>query len=222
MITEFINGCDGRRAVKEKKITLAKAFFYIGKSLKEVHKIKIKKFGLIKNGKGENSNFINLKVLTALRRLFSVKNIENGLAEKIQTVVELNLRSFAFKFEPVLVHSDPARENAIYTPDRKWVLIDWDNATSSTWVEDYADLTFWTDYHTTLSEAKKRKALIRSNFFRGYGKINFKPQEIDKIEHALHILMCVQKLPYYYYTQKNMDGYRYVKNKLSRLLKENQ
>lgn len=226
MVTEFLEGGDGRTAVNAGRLSLAQAFVNIGRALKKVHRIKVRKFGLVNYGQGENSDFISQRVIKNLQQhskdLLRIKIMQPEIYKIAQEVLVRDLSPFNRRFKPVLVHRDPARENAIYTPDKKWVLVDWDNAISSTWLEDYADLTFWADYKTSSAAAGRKKVLIEKNFFRGYGKTSFTKAEIKIIERSLHIIKCVQMLPYYYFTQKNMDGFRYIKNKLNRLLTENQ
>jgi Ser/Thr protein kinase RdoA (MazF antagonist) len=221
MVTEFLEGLNGWSAVRQNQISIEQSFVEIGKAANRIHKIQIKKFGLVNKGKGTEANFIKKEINSMrehLEKLTKQKQFDQSFQENLFSKIESSLIDLLPKLKPVLVHADPSRENAIYTPDGRWILIDWDNALSSIWLEDFADLTFWCDYKRRKKEAIKREALIAKNFFKGYGKTVLTPTQIQKITKVLHIIKCVKMLPYYYFIQKNLKDYKWVKNKLYRLL----
>ena len=224
MITEFIEGWNGRVAVEMHKITLAQAYSHIGKILKAVHKISVKKFGLVNNGKGNYSDFLKWKlekdVHERFKNLKPTKALPEDLLSKIEGRVTECFLPFNKRLKPVLNHGDANRDNGIFSKEGQWILIDWDNARSSTWLDDYSNLTFWADFRQTKDFAKRRLTTLRKSFFKGYGKVPFTQSEIGKIEYGLHIIMCMRPLPYYYFNKKNMKDFETTKRKLIRLLKK--
>jgi thiamine kinase-like enzyme len=224
MITEFIEGTDGRNAVNRGEISLGFAYKQIGKTLRKVHKIKLKRFGDINNGKGGHSDFLAWKlqkeISPRLKELSAVKGLPRNLSLQVRQKVTQALLPFRFRLKPVLNHGDPNRENAIWSSDRKWVLIDWDNAISSTWVEDYADLTFWAGFRGNTDFTPRRLEIFKGNFFKTYGKHQFNKQEVAQIEYALHIIKCIKLLTYYHFEKQNRRDFLAVKEKLGLLLQQ--
>jgi aminoglycoside phosphotransferase (APT) family kinase protein len=222
MITEFLEGWNGPKAVDLRKISLTKAYQKIGAVLKKVHKIKVKKFGEINHGRGEWKNFLEHKLNEIKFRITTLeedKAIPPGLFRVIKIKLEETLEPFKNKFFPVLNHGDANRDNAIFTKEGKWVLVDWDNAYFGIWLEDFTELTFWVDWARPQPQAKIRKKLITKNFFKGYGKTEYSLKEIAKMEVGLHIAKCTDMMIYYFYNKKSMTEFRKTKKKLLRLLK---
>ena len=221
MITEFLEGNNGNEAVKKRQISLSKAFFKTGWALKKVHRIKIKKFGKINNGKGQNVNFIENKLLAVkarIRRLETGNSIKPRLYPLIEKFVIDNLGQFSRSFVPVLNHGDANRENAIYTPKGEWVFIDWDNAYAGAWIEDYTELTYWVDWDRKPAHAKRIHELIRKNFFKGYGSHDFSDEQIQKIEKALHIIKVTNMMQYYHFAKKSPAEFKKTREKLYKML----
>lgn len=221
MVTEFLAGCNGNEAVKRKQISLSKAFFKTGQALKKVHQIKIKKFGKIRNGNGESSDFIEGKlkaVKQRIKRLETVNAVKPQLYPIIESLVKNNLCQFSKHFTPVLNHGDANRENAIYIPKGDWVLVDWDNAYAGIWLEDYAELTYWVDWERKSDHAKRVYTLIHKNFFKGYDAHNFTDGQIVKIERVLHIIKTTNMMVYYYFVKKTPSEFKKTRKKLYNLI----
>ena len=222
MITQFIGGYNGEQAVEKRQLSLAKTYYNIGKILKKVHAIKIKKFGVVNNGSGNYSNFLKWKLDRDVRRRFTelraTKKFTKEIAIKTEKKVRECLSPFAPKFKPVLNHGDPNRGNCIWSTDKRWILIDWDNAISSTWIEDYTDLTFWADFRKNKSFTTNRLRIFKKNFFLGYGKVEFSRDQLGQIEHGLHIIKCMKLLPYYYFGKKDMGDFYETERKLLKLI----
>lgn len=223
MISEFLEGVDGGTAVRKRKLTLAQAYEYIGSATRKVHSIHIKKFGHVNNGKGAYVNFLKWKTDKVHERFAQfelTKEFESDIAQQVEMRVKGVLSPFVKRFSPVLVHGDPNRDNAVWTKDKQWVLIDWDNARAGIWLEDYADISFWIQFKGRSASVRRGKlALYRKHFFTGYGKVSFRPREIERIEYGLHILQCVNLLPYYYFNKKNLADFKATKKRLYQLLK---
>ena len=147
------------------------------------------------------------------------KAVKPNLHPLVEAKIKPILLQLTNKFFPVLVHSDPNRENAIFTPNREWILIDWDNAYAGSWLEDYTDLTYWADWGRKPSHAKRMRTLINKNFFKGYGASNFTQEQIIKVEKVLHIIKAINMLVYYYYFKKNHPEFTKTQKKLLKLLK---
>jgi Ser/Thr protein kinase RdoA (MazF antagonist) len=221
MVTEFLDGCNGNQAVKRKQISFADAFIKTGEALKKIHKIKIKKFGKINNGNGENSSFITNKlnkVKERIERLEKSHVIKPGLFSPIEKRIKVTFGQFDNQLFAVLNHADANRENAIFTSKREWVLIDWDNAYSGIWVEDYTELTYWVDWDRKPAHAKRVHALIKRSFFKGYGAHNFSDDQIIAMENVLHILKATNMMIYYYFTKNSLIEFKKTRNKFYKLL----
>lgn len=222
MITEFIEGLNGNRAVSLHKMPLPRIFLETGKILKQVHAIKVKKYGSIKYGKGEVKDYLKFKlkqVKNQLGNLYKNKAIERNLYPEISIKLKQGLGSFKNKFFPVLTHSDANRDNMIISRTGKLILVDWDNASAQIWLDDYAELTYWTDWKRNPKAAKQRHELITKNFFKGYGRHNFSPAQIIKIEKCLHIIKAVNMMDYYYHIKQSIQEFKKTKLKLLMLLK---
>lgn len=222
MITEFLAGYDGTTAVEKRKITLAQAYENIGKTLKRVHAIKVEKYGHLNNGKGMYKNFVQGRLQKDVQERFEKIRDTRAFPESLIPVIEERLRKclsqYSRRFYPVLNHGDPNRENAILTTDHRWVLIDWDNAFASIWLEDFADVSFWIRFMHDKTKASRRYSVYKKNFFKGYGKSDFTWKEIQQIEHGLHIIKCMKLLPYYYSNKQNMKDFHRTKKMLLELL----
>lgn len=222
MLAEFLEGHNGQVAVKRGLISLGEAYYQIGQILRQVHKIKLRQFGSLTNPKRQYADFLEWKlkedVTEKFRLLKAAKKIDPQLEPVVkQKLVEL-LMPFNRAFKPVLNHGDPNRENAIWTADRRLILIDWDNAFASTWLEDYADLTFWADFKHNKDFTRRRLEIFNKNFFKSHGLGGYKLFHIKKIEKALHIIKCMKLLTYYQFDKQNNSDFLETKRKLLKLL----
>ncbi len=221
MVTEFLEGPNGNQAEKLRKISLSRAFYETGKILKKVHSIKIKKFGSVPSMGISTPGFVEYKLNSMKSKigfLERLKAIKPGLYPRIAQNVKQTLLTFNKGFYPVLVHNDANRENAILTPDRGWILVDWDNAYAGAWLEDYADLTYWVNWDRKPTHAKQVHAIIKKNFFKGHGLGGFNLQQIEKIELALHLMKAINMMIYYFNFKHSPKEFRKTKRKLLKLL----
>ncbi|MDQ3098792.1 MAG: aminoglycoside phosphotransferase family protein [bacterium] len=221
MISDFVAGKNGIDAICDGDVSFETFHEKLAKLLKQVHSIEIKKFGQINNGAGQYDNYIDYRVNklpTRLNQITDDSDFDPLMVQKIETVVRKNLESLENKFKPVLVHGDPTPDNTIYTSDGQIILIDWDGALSDIWLWDYAWMTYWGSHLSKFGDIEERRQKTRESFIHGYGDSMFMLDEIDSIEHTLHILQAVDLLPYYYSDHKNREAYDKTKKKLYSLL----
>jgi Ser/Thr protein kinase RdoA (MazF antagonist) len=226
MINEFLEGPDAKIAGNRlKKLSLHKAFYEVGKILRKVHSIKIKKYGEINNGYGTYKDFITWKleqeVWTPLKEFNGKYGLSVKLYPEIEKIVRSCLQPFIRTFRPVLVHCDANRENAIWTKDGRYILVDWDNAYSSIWLNDLTELTFWTDHFKSKKQAATRRNIILKSFLAGYGNVSFSLKQIETMEYALHLIKCVHLMAIYHFALKDDVSFMRVKDKFFGMLEKN-
>ncbi len=217
MISEFIEGENGMKAIKSGQISPADFFELLGTLLRKVHSAKLKHYGTIENGDGSKSNLIDFYLEEAENALnhASVKgdfgpNVYTQLKEKVNHL----MRPLEKTFEPTLVHTDATPDNTILTPQGELVLVDWDGAQSSIWVADLAIITYSGAHLSYLGPLEQRQKTIREAFLKGYGPTIYTPDELNNLETALHIIRACTLLPYYAAYQNNSDAYQVTKKKL--------
>lgn len=209
MIAEWIEGEDGMSLIKRNKLTRKIAVKKIAKTLSKIHKIKVEGFGEF-NGVGkaiyktwEESLFSFLED-SLYKRAVKENKYEDHLNRKGIENIKRIIREINYKPDPVLSHQDPTPENAIFNDD-KIVLIDWDNAIGSTWIEDLAWITFWM--------GKKAR-----NWFLETYKLNESLSLVEKVERIIHLRLVITNIPYYFYSAKNYKAGKRMKRKLRSLV----
>lgn len=209
MIMEWINGEDGMSLIKEGKLSRKRAVKEIAETLQKIHEITVRGFGEF-NGEGKG------KFRSWEERLFSFVEDEKykkavgagiygeNLHEKGIKAMRKIIKELDYKPKLVLTHQDPTPENAIFNKD-KIVLIDWDNAIGSTWIEDLAWITFWMGKE------------VRRWFLRVY-EAQEPLSSIEKVEKVIHLRLAITLVPYYLYSTKNYKAVEKIIGKLKNLI----
>lgn len=211
MVGEWIDGVPGNKAINRGLVKRAEITKQTAKILKKVHTIKFKKFGKppFKKGKGTKdfSHFVlNFDSKNNLGKLVKEKLIPNNLVDSGINLLKDLLNKIDFTVEPVMVHSDPAPDNVIWTKKGP-VLIDWDGAKATSWIYDAAWITYW------LGEK------MRKPFLQGYGAKNIKMTDFRLLENIFHLALCLELLPYYAYSVQDKTRLKPTIKKLKKIIK---
>ncbi|MBI4087477.1 MAG: aminoglycoside phosphotransferase family protein [Candidatus Liptonbacteria bacterium] len=212
MITEFVEGTTCSEAIGT-KISSAEFYGRLGRLLKKVHRIKFPVYGDMGEHKKVSSDFVTYMlrdIENCLDAMEQLKLLDSGARMSVYELVQGTLQPHVQKFEPVLVHWDAGPENCVLRPDGELVLVDWDNAQSHIWIQDYAVLTYW---------KKGGREKVRTPFLETHGLGNFTLAETDEIEKALHALFAAKLLPYFYHHKEDMEAVEATKNRLLALIR---
>jgi aminoglycoside phosphotransferase (APT) family kinase protein len=222
MISEFIPGIDGTKAVKKKIISEYELYYKFGELSSKIHKIKVKKFGLINSGKGTRKNYIDAQLIRAKKILNSLtkkKAFETNPYSEVKKVVIDTLKAYERKIQPRLFHGDMSETNTIVTKNKNIILIDWDNAQSGFWLSDFIELSRRQMFEKSWNTNPKRMQAARKAFFKGYGKIPFSSSEILVLENTLQMLRQLWQMNYYYFDNVNLKRFKETKRIFLALLK---
>lgn len=222
-IFEFINGLNGSNAILQGKISFQKFHEKLGAILKKVHANELPHFGPIPHDVARtNSDFIDHNLVSTKKVLLEFEHLETnfpkGLSSRVAEILT-SIQSLNHKLTPVLCHTDPPPNNCIYTPQGEIILIDWDNALGTTWVVDFADLTYSGSHMTALGPREERRKIIWESFLATHGLGEFTETELLQAEKVCHVLKAVYSLPYYYHTQSNMEWFWKTTDRLVELVK---
>lgn len=213
MISEFVEGLNGWDAIKKGKHTIAKSYEATGRILRQVHEIRLPKYGAINNGKGEYKDYIKMELSVIHCKwadLAKKKVIDSELLPSVEYVIKEKLTQYVKLMPPTLIHADASRENSILTPDGKFILVDWDNARSGIWMWDFIELSWWWLHLREWREEGVRR-VARKSFFKGYGKIPFTSKQVNEIQEALHLIKSIEKMHYYYFDKRDIKNFKFVK-----------
>lgn len=209
LISEWIDGKDGMSLIREGKLSRKMAVEKIAETLRKTHQVSIDGFGKFNgNGKGEymtweESLFSFLKDPKYKKAIGDGAYKEN-LNEKGIKEMKRIIKEIDYEPESVLTHQDTTPENAIFNKGRT-ILIDWDNAIGSSWIDDVAWITFWM--------GKKAR--------RWFLKV-YRPKDpldlIEKVERIIHLRLAISLIPYYLYSTKNYKAAERMKRKLKSLV----
>ena len=220
MVSECVEGLNGTQDLEADLHTLAQSYEQSGKILKKIHKIGGKRYGQIHNGKGECQDYIGMElkqVHSKLADLIERKVLSiDTINQTIQTIKN-SLEPHRHTFRPVLIHGDASRENSIWVKGKSFILVDWDNATFSIWMRDYIELSWWWLHLSEWKSEEKRK-IARKAFFKGYGKVEYSPKDIDSIQYGLFLIKSIEKLHYYLLDKRDIKNFNFVKKIFLNLL----
>ncbi|MCC7356785.1 MAG: aminoglycoside phosphotransferase family protein [Candidatus Doudnabacteria bacterium] len=222
MISEFIPGIDGTTAIKKKIITETKLYFELGSLASKIHRVRIKRYGLINNGKGEFNDYIKMQLLgikKVLKQLINKKLLDSDPYPAIARNIRQTFKPLRNKIHPVLLHGDMSETNLIVTKKNKVILIDWDNARSGIWLADFIELSRRQLFDKSWSTNPARATRARNAFFQGYGKTKFTEQQIIDTEKTLQILRQVRQMHYYAFDKKDFKKLEIVKTVFNKLLR---
>ncbi len=222
MISEYIKGESADEAVRNGNLSRKDFYSRVGALLKKVHEIQLKKFGDWHGEYGTDKDILSFVLPRMARRMDQLKKTKyynKKISLKITEKVSNLLGPLTDKLKPVLTHGDPGKDNCIWSSNKKLILVDWDNARSSVWVRDYADLMFWetcaVQFH---GRPQKQLRDARAAFLKGYGKMGLSKLELDRVTLAFFLIQIANLLPYYYFDQKNMKAFREMRALLKKIL----
>ena len=220
MISEFVEGQNGWEAIDTGVHSLAQSYEQSGKILRRIYQISLPKYGPINSRKGTHDNFIDMEIAQVKRKLRCLtrrKAVPVDTFEKVSRMITQCLEPYQHTFRPVLLHADASRENSIWTKDKRFILIDWDNAWSGIWMWDYIESSWWW-LHLKEWKSENMRNIARKAFFKGYGTGEYSPQEIDVIQHGLFLIKSVEKMHYYLLDKKDTKNFNLVKRIFFQLL----
>lgn len=221
MVSECIEGLNGLDDYDAGIHTIAQSFNQSGKILKKIHQIKAKRYGKINYGKGESADFIEMEIKQVKAKVADLVNrkaLPKDIFNDAERAIRNSLEPYKKTFHPVLIHGDASRENSIWLKGKKYVLIDWDNAMFSIWLRDFIEYSWW-NLHLPEWKSEEKRKTARQAFFRGYGKVEYTPKEIDQIQYGLHLIKSIEKLHYYFFDKKDTRNFKLVKKVFFELLK---
>jgi Ser/Thr protein kinase RdoA (MazF antagonist) len=216
MIAECVPGLNGHDAIVQGATTLEDFHNKLGKLLRQVHSIEFKEYGVLTNGHGTHTNYSQHQLDDTARLLKEV-----GLYEELGRPVYKLIQSivpFESRLHPVLVHTDATPGNCIYTPSGEVVLIDWDNALASTWLTDYAELTYTGSHLNELGPRDVRVKQIKEAFFKGYGEVSFTPDELIILERVVHVCKAINLLGYFRFVVKQDEWFNKTVERIKELI----
>jgi len=190
LVGEWITGPLVSDALNEGNISRDTFCAAVAAVLRRVHAVRFNAFGILPLGSaGEQfPDFVSFMrsgaLVEDLHTLVDRGKADAALITAGQERLEQCYAAIDFPVQPVLVHGDPSGDNVIQTADGP-VLIDWDNATITSWVHDLAWITFWYG-----PEAYRP-------FMRGYGTTGEDETHIRALEAAFHTRLALQ-LPHYF------------------------
>ena len=205
MIQKFVEGELVEDLAKENSDIYPQYYKDLGLLIKQIHQIQLPNYGYIGDGTGNHKTFEKY-INRDIDRFFE-SNEKLGI--KVDIVVnkfkEIVLDGLApiGNLKPVLNHNDLSPNNVIKQSDGELVLIDWDNAVSNIWINDFAVMTYW--MRNRHKNNSLRESLI-SDFLEGY-KPDLNIRELRRYEKYFHLLQSFNLLGYYY-ADKRMDAFK--------------
>ena len=189
LVGEWMSGPLVSDALKDGSVSHDTYCAEVAAVLRQVHAIPFDAFGI--PPLGASVRILRPRHLHAfggsgreLHTLVDAGKVDMALITAGQERLERCYAAIDFPVQPVLVHGDPSGDNVIQTAEGP-VLIDWDNASISSWVHDLAWITFW--YGPEAYDP----------FMRGYGATDEDEAHIRTLEVAFHMRLALQ-LPLYF------------------------
>lgn len=204
VIQEFIDG-DLVKDVIDRKIIYTEYYKKLGKLIKQIHSINIDNFGYIGSGSGNQPSFINYIAVDIDRFFERIETIKDKIAtdqKKYKDFILNELEKLA-GLKPVLNHNDLSPDNVMLNSNVELVLVDWDNAVSSIWINDFAVMTYWMKF---THENKDDREKYISEFLTSYNP-DLSLEEIRYYEKIFHSIQALNLLGYYYFDAKLDDGF---------------
>jgi Ser/Thr protein kinase RdoA (MazF antagonist) len=205
MIQEYIDG-DLVEKVAGQRITYEEYYSELGGIVRRIHHISYPAFGRIKAEDrefGSLEDYVKDDLLRFLHRLEELQIFSDSQKTVITDLTLSKLKKIS-DLSSVLCHNDLSPKNIILTPDDELVLIDWDNAIASCWLNDYSVMTYWMKFRHPDSSERQR---YKDSFLKAYDPdcdINY----INDVESAFHMIEAINLL--WYYHEKN-DNEQYEK-----------
>jgi len=221
MLTKYISGKDGIRAIHEENISLSDYFHKLGILVKKIHTIPVDKYGEIDeigNGRNNYSEHTISKVYSLAAESVNAGNLSSELSDIIKEKVEKVLLKYESRFIPVLVHGDCGPSNQILSEENDLFMIDWDYARKGVWFEDLVPVVLSADNFSKIEQRERVVTEIRKSFLKGYGETDFFKKEIIEIGQVFTIIAFLYNLSFYSADQRNVDAVTSAKEKISELI----
>lgn len=222
MVQEFIQGYNGFDAIMQNNISFEEFFNREARLLQKIHSIQTQKFGEIHaNGIAEYDTYYELKHATYEKihsKLNQMDDLYSKVHDKVLTYVQ-RLEKYSPNLNACLLHGDPPPGNAIITKTDEIVLIDWDNAISSSWIDEYAGLVIGGAFmwQSPIAE-EERIQLIQKAFSNNYKGVDFDDPTLIEIIDILRVLKSYGGLAVHFFQHEDMELYQKAKLRLLTLL----
>jgi Ser/Thr protein kinase RdoA (MazF antagonist) len=221
MISEYVEGVNGHEAIEKAQISF-EAFHKLHlKNLKKIYSVPVFGFGHLNPMQDTYDDFLSFRIDQLNDRFSDMKEspeFDEVYRVQIEDIFKDLIAPINQKIKPVLVHGDPTPLNTIYTPDRKIVILDWDNASSNSFMRDFAYLTYWGSHLTSIGPKENRNEILWRLLLEEFSDMGFSEEELKILERVNHIGISLDLLPYYRLTQQNMEAYELIKKRLTELV----
>jgi Ser/Thr protein kinase RdoA (MazF antagonist) len=210
-VSEWLEGPNGDEALETGAVSPDDFYRELGAMLRTVHEVRLDAFGIPPFEREGDvfpdwaASVLDWDVARSLPRMVTEGGVSAELVSRAVRLLEQLVRETDFPVEPVLVHADPNPENVIWTAAGP-VLIDWDNAISTSCAYDLAWLTYWNGER------------VREPFLRGYGPIGLETDHWMRLERVFHLRLALEMLPFYAYAVPDPAAVAFTAQRLSRLL----
>jgi aminoglycoside phosphotransferase (APT) family kinase protein len=186
-VFENVPGVNAHTLMKQNRLTAESFYERLGETLGRVHAVGVAKFGLINGGEGMYPRFLGrlLRRGEGFDRLRRGRGEEAELRRRVAAKIISDLKALDARGAPALTHGDPSPQNCVLTTGGELVLVDWDNATASLGLRDYALVTY--ACRRAAGDAA-RPGEIGAAFFRRYGELDFAPADVARLERAWHLI----------------------------------
>ena len=210
-ISEHVEGRDAWAAIHDGSLTTEWFSEELGRILRSLHRVRVKAYGHLCNGEGVYDDFVEQRLAKTTKDVDQIAARDDDLHDVVRNRTRERLLPFKNLYRPVLTHGDPNPHNCILTQSGQLALVDWDNASSSIWLRDYAHLTY--------QLLKETDESGREAFFNGYGATDLDRETIERIERTFHLIWDYNSLsdPD---LRSDSEEFRKTKARLLRLLRE--
>lgn len=221
MISEFVQGKNGQEAIEDGDITFEAFHRLLFLNLKKMYQIPVTGFGHLNPEEETYDDFLSFR-LDQLRDRFSelktIPEFDEVYRVQIEDIFKERITPLNSRITPVLVHGDPTPANTIYTPEGEIVIIDWDNASSNSFMRDISWLTYWGSHLSSEGAKENRNEVLWKLLLEVFSDSGFSEEELRTLERINHIGISLDLLPYYHFDQQNMEEYEIVKKRLTELV----
>ncbi len=221
MVVEYIDGQDGWEAIQSGTTDGEVYFDQLGTLLRSVHNIGILQFGQVAHGKGthvELCAYLQERIEEDIVQLRTIPELPASLIDAVVHTFQSACSQYMHQMRPVLTHGDPSPHNTRLTPDKKVVLVDWDNAEASSFLRDIAALTYEGVHMDHAGDLDRLKLQWQSAFWKGYGTIDISTSIREEIIRMFHIIQAARLLTFYAFRKRDPKNYRMTLTLLQRLL----
>lgn len=192
MIEEFIAG-DNASELWNYGFSHESYFEGVARFVSSFHKVNIENYGYIGSGIANHNQF-NRFIEMDINRFFNNIQEDSIFTEKevkeIRDVILMNFEPIE-QLPSVLCHNDIHPGNVIIR-NGDFIMLDWDNAISSNWVQDFSTMTYWIQLLDTKENYRKYKKIFLDNY-----DTEFKVNDLDKVEATFHLYVGINLLSHF-------------------------